>query len=375
MSHFLHRPWRRGAGRPPLVTYVDDLWVGCKPGEDAAGLYRELAACIRAAGMKPKLGAEKAIVDLREQSVTWLGYRLRLLRGELVIRSAYFAPTSAERRQQKHQRLVDKFARLHERPAGWRDVNAVVRGIVADLAPTLPYEDPQRIYQWIAAAAAEAGFQELWSFDEVLEHWQSAHDRWMLKLNEPGESRHDERIAVRFMKRMTEKTLGLVHRINDREIESVASMHAIPTDTSRKPMSPDSNQPPYIRQLVADDRCYLFEVSKVGDGRRCLCISEIHSTCTEDRRQQVVVLQEHLPDFLEKFQRATKQLNQKPKPYSRQKIREQHPRAYMPWELEEDEELADRYHRGSDVQELARILQRQPSAIVARLRRLGLWDE
>ena len=90
-------------------------------------------------------------------------------------------------------------------------------------------------------------------------------------------------------------------------------------------MSPDSNQPPYIRQLVADDRCYLFETSKIGDGRRGVRITEIHSTCTEDRRQQVVVLQEHLPDFLETLQRATTQLNQKPKPYSRQKIREQTP--------------------------------------------------
>ena len=59
--------------------------------------------------MKPKLGAEKAIGDLREESVTWLGYRLRLLRPT---RHSFgvVVPTSAERRQQKHQRLVRGFA-------------------------------------------------------------------------------------------------------------------------------------------------------------------------------------------------------------------------------------------------------------------------
>jgi hypothetical protein len=188
LSHLLHRHWRCGTGRPPLLTYVDDLWVGCKPGEDAAGLYRELDVCIRAAGMKPKLGPEKAIGDLRDQSVTWLGYRLRLLGGQLVIRSALFAPTSADRLQQKHQVLVAKFARLHERPAGWRNANSIIGGIVNHLAPTLPFDNPEKIYQRIVSAAAEAGFQELWNFDRFLEHWQSAHDRWVLKLNTPVNS-------------------------------------------------------------------------------------------------------------------------------------------------------------------------------------------
>jgi hypothetical protein len=183
LGHFLHRRWQRGGGRPPLLTYVDDLWIGCRPNENAFALYRELEACIRDAGMRAKLGAAASIADLRDRSVTWLGYRLRLLGDELRIRSAFFAPTSVEKLHQKHQLLVAKFARLYERPAGWCRPNSLVRGIVNYLAPTLPFEDRPKIYERIANAAAEAGFDEIWSFDHVLEYWTAAHDRWLARLN------------------------------------------------------------------------------------------------------------------------------------------------------------------------------------------------
>jgi hypothetical protein len=183
LSHLLHRSWRRVLGHPPLLSYVDDLWIGCRPSEDAVSLYRELAALIRAAGMRPKLGAEQAITDIRAQAVTWLGYRVQLQNNQFRIRSEFFARTNPERRRQKHQLLVAKFEGLHDRPYDRRDPNTVVRGIVGYLAPTLPFEDPQRIYDWIAQAAAEAGFREIWSFDEVLEYWQTGYDRWLDRLN------------------------------------------------------------------------------------------------------------------------------------------------------------------------------------------------
>ncbi|MEX2307289.1 MAG: reverse transcriptase domain-containing protein [Pirellulales bacterium] len=185
LSHLLHRGWRRAYAHPPLLTYVDDLWIGCRPVDDSVALYRELVAAIRAAGMRPKLGAEWAITDIRRQAVTWLGYRLRMQGNRLVIRSAHFAPTSQELQRHKHQLLVAKFARLHERFAGWRDANTVIRGIVGYLAPTLPFEDPQRIYDLIAQAAAEAGFREIWTFDEVLDWWQAGHERWLDRVAAP----------------------------------------------------------------------------------------------------------------------------------------------------------------------------------------------
>jgi hypothetical protein len=183
LSHFLHRPWRRAEGCWPLLSYVDDLWIGCRPDEDVENRYGKLVALIRAMGMRPKLGAERAITHIGQHAVTWLGYRLRLQQEQLTIRSAFFAPTIGERRRQKHQLLVAKFAQLHDRPDGWRDPHRVIQGILGHLAPTLPFEDPRRIHDWITRAAAEAGFREIWSFEELLRYWQAGHERWLTRLD------------------------------------------------------------------------------------------------------------------------------------------------------------------------------------------------
>jgi hypothetical protein len=182
LSHMVHRQWRRNAGRPELLRYVDDLTICCRTDDDVTGLYRTLSKYIRDAGMQPKFGAERAIVDIRERPVSWLGYRIRLIGDKLAIRSALFWPATGDRLVAKHQSLVAKFARLHERPSGWHHANSVIGGIVAYLAPTLPFENPQRVYSLISKAAEEAGFGEIWSLEQTLEHWQEAHDHWLQRL-------------------------------------------------------------------------------------------------------------------------------------------------------------------------------------------------
>ena len=188
LSHVLHRRWRRGNDRPPLFSYVDDLWIGCRPDENTAAIYEQLVSAIQSAGMHAKLGAARAITDIRTSSVTWLGYRVQLKNEELRIRSAFFTPGSAVRRQQNHEHLVAKFAKLHERPLDQRDPNVVIRGIIGYLAPTLPFEDPHRIYNSIVAAAFEGGFGEIWSFDEMRQHWGALHDRWLCRLGDAMDS-------------------------------------------------------------------------------------------------------------------------------------------------------------------------------------------
>jgi hypothetical protein len=185
LSHVLHTRWQSNKSRPLLLNYVDDLRIGCRPDDDALQLHDELVGHIREAGMRPKLGPEKAIADLRQQSVTWLGYRLQLLKGEFQIRSELFARSGPERDREKYEFIVQKFERLHDRPAGWRDANAVVRGIVAYLAPTLPFEDSRRIYDQIAKAAEEVGFSEIWTYDQTLTYWESCHHRWLKRLSTP----------------------------------------------------------------------------------------------------------------------------------------------------------------------------------------------
>ena len=57
-----------------------------------------------------------------------------------------------------------------------------------------------------------------------------------------------------------------------------------------------------------------------------------------------------------------------------EKIRQQYPRAYEKWVEEEDTYLKGKYSQGLNVQELAGILQRKPSAIRSRLIRCGLME-
>ena len=53
-------------------------------------------------------------------------------------------------------------------------------------------------------------------------------------------------------------------------------------------------------------------------------------------------------------------------------IRESHPRAYEPWSPDEDQQLNSLYKSGRSIDEITLELERQPSAIRARLKRSGL---
>lgn len=53
-------------------------------------------------------------------------------------------------------------------------------------------------------------------------------------------------------------------------------------------------------------------------------------------------------------------------------VRQHYARAYERWSAEEDSHLQDLYRNGVDIADIAAILERQPSAVRARLTRLGL---
>jgi len=57
------------------------------------------------------------------------------------------------------------------------------------------------------------------------------------------------------------------------------------------------------------------------------------------------------------------------------KIRKEHPRAYVKWEPDEDENLKRLFQQGKNFNQLSEILMRQPGAIISRLKYLGLIKE
>ena len=56
-------------------------------------------------------------------------------------------------------------------------------------------------------------------------------------------------------------------------------------------------------------------------------------------------------------------------------LREKHPRAYTPWSDEDDTALKAEFAKDENQQKLSKKLGRQPSAIRARLIKLGLIEE
>jgi hypothetical protein len=62
------------------------------------------------------------------------------------------------------------------------------------------------------------------------------------------------------------------------------------------------------------------------------------------------------------------------KSYDLAEIRQEHPRAYEPWNPGEDDKLRQLFHSGSTVKEIAQALQRQPGAIRSRLMKLHLTE-
>jgi DNA-directed RNA polymerase specialized sigma24 family protein len=66
------------------------------------------------------------------------------------------------------------------------------------------------------------------------------------------------------------------------------------------------------------------------------------------------------------------QSEQRQKTYSVEEARKQYPRAYEPWNAEEDEQLRLQYNQQASIDEIATEFQRQPGAIKSRLKKLGL---
>ena len=74
---------------------------------------------------------------------------------------------------------------------------------------------------------------------------------------------------------------------------------------------------------------------------------------------------------LKKYLKAYKKLTGEPV-YSIYAARKEHPNAYEPWTEEADEQLKQMWSEGKSVQEIAEHFGRKPSAIITRMKKLGL---
>lgn len=74
---------------------------------------------------------------------------------------------------------------------------------------------------------------------------------------------------------------------------------------------------------------------------------------------------------LKKYLKAYKKLTGEPV-YSVYAARQEHPNAYEPWTEKADEQLKQMWSEGKSVQEIADHFGRKPSAIITRMKKLGL---
>ena len=74
---------------------------------------------------------------------------------------------------------------------------------------------------------------------------------------------------------------------------------------------------------------------------------------------------------LKKYLKAYKKLTGEPV-YSVYAARQEHPNAYEPWTEEADEQLKQMWSEGKSVHEIADHFGRKPSAIITRMKKLGL---
>ena len=72
------------------------------------------------------------------------------------------------------------------------------------------------------------------------------------------------------------------------------------------------------------------------------------------------------------IQRTSRLVSERPLLSRLEILRKQFAKAYEKWTPEEESLLGKSFQEGTDVADLARLLQRQPGAIESRLRRLGL---
>lgn len=137
-------------------------------------------------------------------------------------------------------------------------------------------------------------------------------------------------------------------------------------------MTDDYTKTPHSDKVAAGGRTYFFDVKVTRDGTLYLCITETRSTGGEHERHRVMVFQEHMEAFHDAYLKAAKLFDVKTSKYRVDHLREDNARAYMKWTSEEDKQLTDQYNQGNEISELAKVFQRQPSAIRSRLSKLGL---
>lgn len=130
----------------------------------------------------------------------------------------------------------------------------------------------------------------------------------------------------------------------------------------------------FSEKVTAGSRTYFFDIKQSQAGTLYLVISESKPVGAEFEHHRVMIFEENIEAFKAGFDKTLGflEIRQKPKSYTLEEVRQQHPKAYTKWTPDEDETLRKKFQEGMSVVDLSLAFQRQPGAIQSRLVKLGI---
>ncbi len=133
----------------------------------------------------------------------------------------------------------------------------------------------------------------------------------------------------------------------------------------------------YSQQLNAGtNKTYFLDVKQTERGASYLVITESRKQQDETyERRSVAIFDEEIEKFGEAFIKALLHFKKKDRATIIEEARVKYPRAYEPWSKEDDLALEVMHGEGQSNSDIAKHLQRQPGAILLRIKKLGLQDK
>lgn len=137
----------------------------------------------------------------------------------------------------------------------------------------------------------------------------------------------------------------------------------------------------HTETLTFGDKTFFLDLKEAINGKSYLVITQAKPI--EDKKYErikMILFQEDIPEFAHALSSVLEHYTpmEDPKGMDREayitQLRKRFPNAYLPWTKEEEAELTNLFNAGKSYLELSKNMQRQESAIKARLTKLGLIE-
>ena len=135
----------------------------------------------------------------------------------------------------------------------------------------------------------------------------------------------------------------------------------------------------HTEQVSSNNKTFFFDLKKSKSGGNYLKITQSRIVDEDQReRTSMILFEKDLPKFsnaLLSSLMAFTGRSEEDREAFRAGIQAKHPNAFTPWTKEDEEQLAQLFEAGYDVEDLASRLQRNVGGIRARIKKMGLLGE